>query len=73
VETNGIMPSDRDYVTPLGYAMAMAEATGGLFVPGLVWSYPGTTKVAPSTIYMSPEEGTLAKAAGNARLQPQTS
>ena len=25
VETNGIMPSDRDYVSPLAYSMAMAE------------------------------------------------
>jgi hypothetical protein len=35
VETNGIMPSDRDYVSPLAYAMAMADETGGLY-PGLV-------------------------------------
>ncbi|MFN3324001.1 MAG: creatininase family protein [Bryobacteraceae bacterium] len=58
VETNGIQPSGRDYVWPLAYAMAMAEETGGLYVPGLVWSYPGTTTVAPSTIYMSPQAGT---------------
>jgi creatinine amidohydrolase len=57
VETNGIMPSDRDYVTPLGYAMTMAEETGGLYMPGLVWSYPGTTRLAAATIYMSPEQG----------------
>jgi hypothetical protein len=25
VETNGIMPSDRDYVSPLAFAMAMAD------------------------------------------------
>jgi hypothetical protein len=25
VETNGIMPSDRDYVAPLAYAMTMAD------------------------------------------------
>src|SRR5216684_8300464 len=58
VETNGIMPSDRDYVAPLAYAMAMADETGGLFMPGLVWSFPGTTVVAPATIYMTPEGGT---------------
>lgn len=58
VETNGIMPSDRDYVSPLAYAMAMAEETGGLYMPGLVWSFPGTTVVAPATIYMTPEAGT---------------
>src|SRR6476660_5398549 len=54
VETNGIMPSDRDYVSPLAYAMAMAEETDSLYMPGLIWSYPGTTVVAPATIYISP-------------------
>lgn len=58
VETNGILPSDRDYVWPLGFAMAMAEETGGLFMPGLIWSYPGTTVIAPSTIYTPPHTGT---------------
>lgn len=58
VETNGIMPSDRDYVWPLAYAMSMAEETGGLYMPGLMWSYPGTTVVAPATIYMPPHAGT---------------
>lgn len=58
VETNGILPSDRDYVWPLGFAMAMAEETGGLFMPGLVWSYPGTTVIAPATIYTPPHTGT---------------
>ena len=38
VETNGIQPSGRDYTWPLAYAMAMAEETGGLYMPGLVWS-----------------------------------
>jgi len=58
VETNGIQPSDRDYVWPLAYAMAMAEETGGLYMPGLMWSYPGTTVIAPSTIYLPPHTGT---------------
>jgi creatinine amidohydrolase len=58
VETNGIMPSDRDYVSPLAYAMAMAEDTGALYMPGLVWSFPGTTVVAPATIYLTPGAGT---------------
>jgi creatinine amidohydrolase len=58
VETNGIMPSDRDYVSPLAYAMAMAEETDSLYMPGLIWSYPGTTVVAPATIYMPPDAGT---------------
>src|SRR6476660_6235337 len=58
VETNGIMPSDRDYVSPLAYAMAMAEETGALYMPGLVWSFPGTTVVASATIYLPPGAGT---------------
>ncbi|MCX6595223.1 MAG: creatininase family protein [Acidobacteria bacterium] len=58
VETNGIQPSGRDYVWPLAYAMAMAEETGGLYSQGLVWSYPGTTVIAPSTIYTTPRAGT---------------
>lgn len=57
VETNGILPSGRDYVYPLAYAMTMAEQTDSLFMPGLIWSYPGTTVMAPSTIYMSPTAG----------------
>jgi len=57
VETNGIQPSDRDYVAALGYAMAMAEEVGGLYMPGLIWSYPGTTLVATSTINISPSQG----------------
>jgi hypothetical protein len=46
VETNGIMPSDRDYVSPLGMAIAMAEELDALYMPGLIWSYAGTTLVA---------------------------
>lgn len=58
VETNGILPSDRDYVFPLAIAMALAREADALYMPGLVWSYPGTTVVAPATIYMSPAAGT---------------
>src|SRR5881397_4430605 len=50
VETNGIMPSDRDYVSPLAYAMAMADELDALYMPGLIWSYPGTTMIAPATV-----------------------
>lgn len=57
VETNGIMPSDRDYVSPLGMSMAMAEELDALYMPGLIWSYPGTTMVAPATVNISPTEG----------------
>ncbi len=57
VETNGIMPSDRDYVYPLSFAMAMADELDALYIPGLVWSYPGTTLIAPATVYISPSVG----------------
>lgn len=57
VETNGIQPSGRDHTWPLAYAMTMAEETGGLYMPGLVWSYPGTTVIAPATIHNTPTEG----------------
>lgn len=58
VETNGILPSDRDYVYPLSIAMTMAEEANALYMPGLVWSYPGTTVIAPATVYISPSAGT---------------
>src|SRR5215831_17412094 len=57
VETNGIMPSDRDYVSPLAYAMAMADELDALYMPGLIWSYPGTTMIAPATVNISPSQG----------------
>src|ERR1041384_2773011 len=57
VETNGIMPSDRDYVSPLAYAMAMADELDALYMPGLIWSYPGTTMIAPATRNLSPSQG----------------
>jgi len=57
VETNGIMPSDRDYVSPLGVSIAMADELDALYMPGLVWSYPGTTMIAPATVNISPTQG----------------
>src|SRR5262245_27789835 len=57
VETNGIMPSDRDYVAPLAYAMTMAEELDALYMPGLIWSYPGTTMIAQATVNISPTQG----------------
>src|SRR5499427_3264475 len=57
VETNGIMPSDRDYVSPLAYAMTMADELDALYLPGLIWSYPGTTMIAPATINITPTQG----------------
>src|SRR5215469_9395273 len=57
VETNGIMPSDRDYVSPLAYAMTMADELDALYMPGLIWSYPGTTMIAAATVNISPSQG----------------
>jgi len=57
VETNGVLPSGRDYVSPLAYAMTLAEATDSLWMPGLQWSYPGTTVIAPSTVFLSVADG----------------
>jgi creatinine amidohydrolase len=57
VETNGIMPSDRDYTFPLGVSIAMAEELDALYMPGLPWSYPGTTMIAEATVNLSPTEG----------------
>jgi len=57
VETNGIMPSDRDYVSPLAYAMAMADELDAVYLPGLIWSYPGTTMIASATVNISPSQG----------------
>src|SRR5436190_13424661 len=59
VETNGIMPSDRDYVSPLAYAMAMADELDALYMPGLIWSYPGTTMVAAATVNITPSQGVI--------------
>ncbi len=58
VESNEILPSDRNYVLPLGMAMAMAEDADALYMPGLIWSYPGTSVVASAGIRMTPTEGT---------------
>src|SRR5437899_9450134 len=57
VETNGIMPSDRDYVSRLAYAMALADELDALYMPGLIWSYPGTTMIAQATVNISPSQG----------------
>src|SRR3954465_101378 len=59
VETNGIMPSDRDYVAPLAYSMAMADELDALYMPGLIWSYPGTTMIAQATVNISPSQGVV--------------
>ena len=51
------MPSDRDYVAPLAYCMTMADELDALYMPGLIWSYPGTTMIAQATVNISPTQG----------------
>jgi creatinine amidohydrolase len=58
VESNEILPSDRNYVQPLGMAIAMADELDAVYMPGLIWSYPGTSVVASAGIRMTPTEGT---------------
>src|SRR5580765_3133562 len=57
VETNGIMPSDRDYGSPLADAMTMADGLDALYMPGFIWSYPATTMIAQATVNISPSQG----------------
>jgi creatinine amidohydrolase len=57
VETSGMRPSNVDWVHALGYCRAAAEATDSLFMPGLMWSYPGTTMNGSSTINITPSQG----------------
>jgi len=37
--------------------MAMADEVNALYMPGLIWSYPGTTMIAPATVNISPSQG----------------
>ena len=57
VETSGTRPSNIDYQYALGYCIAAAEETGSVYMPGLAWSYPGTTMNGSSTINITPTQG----------------
>src|SRR5260370_18541968 len=48
VETNSIMPSDRDYVSPLAYAITMAHELHALYILTLIWSDPAKTMIVPA-------------------------
>src|SRR5215467_15509179 len=37
--------------------MTMAEELDALYMPGLIWSYPGTTMIAQATVNISPTQG----------------
>ena len=43
--------------SPLAYASAMADELDALYMPGLIWSYPGTTMIASATVNISPSQG----------------
>ena len=57
VETGGYRASNVDWVHAAGYCRAAAEETDSLFMPGVMWSYPGTTMNASSTINITPTQG----------------
>jgi len=35
----------------------MADELDALYMPGLIWSYSGTTMIAPATVNISPTQG----------------
>src|SRR5260370_11057285 len=37
--------------------MTMADELDALYMPGLIWSYPGTTMIAAATVNISPTQG----------------
>jgi creatinine amidohydrolase len=57
VETGGYRASNVDWVHAVGYCRAAAEETDSLFMPGVMWSYPGTTMNGTSTINITPTQG----------------
>jgi creatinine amidohydrolase len=57
IEAQGVLPSDREYVAPLGLAMKMAEDADAVYLPYLAYFYPGSTITSAATVYMSLSEG----------------
>src|SRR5260370_11196014 len=57
IEAQGVLPSDREYVAPLGMAMKMAEEADAVYLPYLAYFYPGSTITSAATVYMSLSEG----------------
>src|SRR5579864_5759946 len=57
IEAQGVLPSDREYVAPLGMAMKMAEDADAVYLPYLAYFYPGSTITSAATVYMSLSEG----------------
>jgi creatinine amidohydrolase len=57
IEAQGVLPSDREYVAPLGLAMKMADAADAVYLPYLAYFFPGSTITSAATVYMSLSEG----------------
>ena len=57
IEAQGVLPSDREYVAPLGMAIKMAEEADAVYLPYLAYFYPGSTITSAATVYMSLSEG----------------
>jgi len=52
-EAQGALPSDREYIAPLGSAAAMAEDADAVYMPNLAYFYPGSTITSSATVYVS--------------------
>jgi creatinine amidohydrolase len=52
-ESQGGMPSDREYIGPLGSAAQMAEEADAVYMPNLAYFYPGSTITSSATVYVS--------------------
>jgi creatinine amidohydrolase len=57
-EVHGRFPLDCEYVSPLAFAMKMAEKVDGLVLPNLSFFYPGATQIGKGTVHTSCSEGT---------------
>lgn len=53
IESQGINPSDREYIGPLGSAAQMAEEADAVYMPNLCYFYPGSTITSSATVYVS--------------------
>jgi creatinine amidohydrolase len=53
IEAQGINPSDREYIGPLGSAAQMAEQADAVYMPNLCYFYPGSTITSSATVYTS--------------------
>ena len=53
IEAQGIKPSDREYIAPLGSAAQMAEEADAVYMSNLCYFYPGSTITSPATVYTS--------------------